>query len=92
MATRWHREDLIGLAKTSEDFTGERWEVLTMPAIAGEGDQLGREPGEALWPERWPAEKLEATRRRLVGRGYPWLWEALYGQKPPEACCNAAMP
>lgn len=83
MATRWHREDLIGIAERSQEFTGEKWEVVSLPALAGENDLLGRAPGEALWPQRWPAETHERTRKRLSGRGYPWMFEALYQQDPP---------
>ena len=56
----------------------ERWEVLRLPAIAEDDDPLGREPGEALWPERFPVEELEATRQALG----PFLWNALYQGRP----------
>ncbi len=46
--TRWHEDDLAGrLAK-------QGWEVLNLPAIAEKNDPLGREEGEALWPESYP--------------------------------------
>jgi len=75
-ATRWHKDDLIGFILANAEQTGERWEVISMPAI---GDQ-----GSALWPERWPIETLEAKRRQYNLSGYPWMWEALYQQRPPE--------
>lgn len=53
--TRWHKDDLIGqLAKD------QGWEYLNLPALAEEGDPLGRPFGEPLWPEeRTLAQLLE---------------------------------
>jgi predicted phage terminase large subunit-like protein len=39
---------------------------------------LGRTPGEALWPARWPIESLEAIAQSL---DRTW-WQALYQQRP----------
>lgn len=76
IATRWHADDLIGrVLKTAEE-TGEHWRILSFPAI---GDD-----GAALWPEQWPIEKLKARRHSYTASGYPWMWEALYQQQPPE--------
>jgi hypothetical protein len=56
--TRWHDDDLAGrLIKTGERGDGEKWEVLNLPALAEEGDPLGRAPGEALWPARYDTER-----------------------------------
>ena len=41
-------------------------------------DPLGRQPGEALCPERYPVEALERTRRKLGS----YSFEALYQQEP----------
>jgi len=41
-------------------------------------DPLDREPGEPLWPEKFPLEALE--RRKANTIGYDWV--ALYGQRP----------
>jgi predicted phage terminase large subunit-like protein len=41
-------------------------------------DPLGRAPGEALWPERFPVETLERTRRQMG----TYSFESLYQQKP----------
>lgn len=79
--TRWHEDDLIGrLLADSKDDDGseEKWEVLNLPAIAEENDQLGRDLGEALWPERWPKEKLEKRKPKLGS----YVWAALYQQRP----------
>lgn len=61
MNTRWHEDDLQGYVTSAEP---ERWAVLNLPAIAVEGqpDPLGREPGEALAPERFPIGVLESIR------------------------------
>ena len=71
---RWHEDDLTGRLLAS----GEPWEVVRLPAIAEDDDQLGRLPGEALWPERYSVEDLEAI-KRTVGS---YVWAALYQQSP----------
>ena len=80
---RWHEDDLTGrLVNDMENGTGERWDVVDLPAIAEADDQLGREVGAALWPERYDEEAL-AVVRSAVGRR---AWQALYQQNPrPEA-------
>jgi len=75
VATRWHRDDLIG--RLLRDFPGE-WEHICIPAIAGENDQFGRAPGEPLFPERQPLERLE-EQRRLLGS---FFFNAIYQQNP----------
>jgi hypothetical protein len=55
IATRWHHDDLSGrLFQAAESGDGAPVRRLRLPAIAEENDPLGRSPGEALWPERWP--------------------------------------
>lgn len=73
--TRWHPHDLAGtlLAESREP-----WEVLELPAIAGQDDALGRREGEALWPARYPLDALLATQAE-VGEYY---WQAEYQQRP----------
>lgn len=80
MATRWHEDDLIGrlLKEEGEVTDGGLWTRIRLPAIAEEGDPLGREPGEALWPGRWPLSALERLRRR-VG---PYWFAALFQATP----------
>lgn len=75
--TRWHQDDLSGwLLEQHED--AEEWVVLILPALADDDDLLGREPGEALWPERYPAEWLE-KRQRSMG---DYAFASLYQQRP----------
>jgi predicted phage terminase large subunit-like protein len=76
--TRWHEDDLAGRILVAQAEGGERWEVLNLPALALANDPLGRQPGEALWPARYDAEKLEVTRATLGG----YVFEALYQGNP----------
>lgn len=65
--TRWTEDDLVGRltdesnpvysARLSEGF-----ELFNIPAIAGTDDPMGRQPGEALWPERFGLPYLEEMR------------------------------
>ncbi|KKM07350.1 hypothetical protein LCGC14_1734800 [marine sediment metagenome] len=80
--TRWHEDDLAGriLEKLEEvaDLIGRRPRVVRLPALAEAGDLLGRERGEALWPERFTTERLAAIRAIIGSRD----WAALYQQRP----------
>lgn len=83
MQTRWHEEDLAGkLLRAFDNGPGsegyEAWEVCRLPAIAEGQDQIGRAPGQALWPERYDEKALEAI-RIAVG---PKTWASLYQQRP----------
>lgn len=77
LMARWHEDDLVGrLLNHPADV--EPWTVVNLPALAEDNDPLGREPGEALWPERFSREELEATRATMLSL---W-WAALYQQRP----------
>ena len=78
--TRWHDDDLAGRLLNSED--EGRWTVLSLPAIAEEGDALGRDPGEALWGERFPADALPSVERGEISSS---SFAALYQQNPVPA-------
>jgi predicted phage terminase large subunit-like protein len=56
----------------------DRWRVLKLPALAEDGDALGREPGEPLWPE-WEGGDALADKRRTLGERD---WSALFQQDP----------
>lgn len=76
---RMHHQDLTAeLKAAAEDETGEAWEVVALPAIAGAGDLLGREPGETLDPVAFPIDKV---RRRAKALG-SYLAAALEQQAP----------
>lgn len=77
MMTRWHHDDLAGRLLRNQP--GE-WEVIRFPAIAEGPDALGRNEGEALWPERYDLKTLGAIRDSSVR----W-WNAMYQQTPLEA-------
>lgn len=79
--TRYHPDDIAGrlLAASNAKF-GDKWEVLSLPAIAKENDPLGRKPGAALWPE-WQNEK-ELNRIKNQPSLSNRLWSALYQQEP----------
>ena len=74
--TRWNEADLAGYILNNEG--GEDWTIVNLPAVAEENDQLGRDPGEALWPERHPIEELMTTKRD-VGE---YAWSAMFQQRP----------
>jgi predicted phage terminase large subunit-like protein len=76
--TRWHSLDLAGQLLEEADNGGERWQVVTLPAIAEENDTLGRKPGEPLWPERYGVEDFERI-KKAVGS---YAFSALYQQTP----------
>lgn len=84
--TRWHPDDLVGrlldpaYSDELRDYGmgHDKWHVLNLPALAKENDPLGRKPGEALFPERFSAEKIRSIRASIGSRAY----SALYEQSP----------
>jgi predicted phage terminase large subunit-like protein len=77
MFTRWHHDDPIGRFLEAQEAGGDRWEVVSYPALAEE-DEPHRKAGEALHPERYPKKALEQIKAMLGAR---W-WNALYQQRP----------
>jgi len=83
--TRWHSDDPIGRLTDPENphynqLLAEKIKIINLPAIAEEDDPLGREVGEALWPDgpdRFDLDFL-AEQRSLDPLGF----EALYQQRP----------
>lgn len=70
--TRWHEDDLAGrlLEQEGQIETGGQWDVLSLPAIDGDG--------KALWPEWYDRPALD----RIKGTIGPREWSALYQQQP----------
>ena len=73
--TRWHEDDLAGRA-----LNHSKWHIISLPAIAEAGDQLGREIGEPLWDDDayGYGEQIEELRSTTPAR----TWSALYQQRP----------
>jgi predicted phage terminase large subunit-like protein len=78
--TRWHEDDLAGriLSRPSP----LRWRVISIPAIAGEGDVLGRQPGEELQSVRGRQPGYFANLRATMS-GY--VFSGVYQQTPTAA-------
>jgi hypothetical protein len=74
--TRWDDDDLSGRLLKNEP---DDWIVIDLPAIALTADDpLGRQPGEALWPERYNEDDYARIRKSVGER----VWWALYQQQP----------
>jgi hypothetical protein len=77
--TRWHYDDLIGrLEAKSHSGEGQEFDIINLPALAGEEDPLGRDLGAALWPLRYDEEALADIKKGMT----PFGWSALFQQKP----------
>ncbi len=82
--TRWHEDDIAGRVLAEMDKGGDVWEVLSLPAVAEEGDVLGRRPGEFLWDDD-DYGYANLLRRELATQS-PANWASLYQQRPaPES-------
>lgn len=80
IGTRWHDDDLAGRLIAEMKAGGEQWEIVSVPAIAGENDPVGRQPGERLWADWFTQEMFDNARRDARN------WSALYQQQPmPES-------
>jgi predicted phage terminase large subunit-like protein len=86
--TRWHENDIVGrILSTDYDGDPADWQVINLPAIAEENDQLGRAVGDPLMSpiiEETTEQAIErlAAVRRSVGT---YTWAALYQQRPAPA-------
>lgn len=89
IGTRWHEDDFIARLM-SDDYEGDPadWEVISFPAIAEEGDVLGRQVGGPLLS---PLDRHEdvpsaltrwADMKRTVGT---YNWSAQFQQRPAPA-------
>lgn len=74
--SRRHPADLAGELEAAgpELPPQERWQVIRQPALDDQGN--------ALWPEQWPAERLEQVRAQYEQAGLSYLWGSLYQQDP----------
>jgi predicted phage terminase large subunit-like protein len=79
LMTRWHEADLGGkLIAASASGEGDPVREIRLPALGEDADPLGRERGDALWPQRYPRESLHAT-KAAVG---PYWFSAMYQGRP----------
>ncbi|MBL1177664.1 terminase large subunit domain-containing protein [Pantanalinema sp. GBBB05] len=82
VATRWHKDDLIGrlLKLAKEDPLADQWEVFKFQAVRGEDPQPDdpREPGEPLWLAKHSLDKLMGIKASIG----PYDWASLYQQEP----------
>lgn len=78
--TRWHDDDLAGRLLADDP---DLWTEIRIAAVCDDPatDPLGRQEGEALWPERYDTAALDAI-RRAVGSV---TWQALYQGRPTAA-------
>lgn len=81
--TRWHEDDLAGRvlkaaeAAKEEGEAYDEWDVVEFKAIATE-DEDERSEGEALWPSKFPLEKLLKKKSEMGS----YEFSALYQQNP----------
>lgn len=68
--TRWHEDDLAGRLLADMERGADQWEVLSLPAI--------NEAGEALWPQKYPVDRLKQIERTVSTRE----WSSLFQQNP----------
>ncbi len=70
IGTRWSEKDPLGFLMAQDG-----WTVLHLPALAEPNDPLGREIGEALWPNRYSVKVLEKIRKDIGSRTFQCLYE-----------------
>ncbi len=75
--TRWNADDIVGRLNEL-DPKREVWTRIDFPAVAEESDDLGRNPGEPLWPEWYDSVALDEIKRDVGS----YAWSALYQQRP----------
>lgn len=82
ISTRWHQDDLAG--RLLERQPG-LWRVVSVPAVAGPADPLGRAEGEWLWDDD-PSYPYGAELRKVHAEhekaGSTRDWQSLYMQAP----------
>lgn len=87
MFTRWNDDDLSGRVIYNEDGSvKDDWYMLRLPAIAEDDDPLGREPGDALWPEIKNITELE--KEQADGP----MWFAAQFQQSPKLGSSGIFP
>lgn len=76
--TRWSPYDPIAYFKELTERGAENFEEIILPALAEENDPLGREEGDALWPEFFDRDDL-LQKKNVLG---DFWFNAEYQQRP----------
>lgn len=81
MNTRWHEGDVAGRIIEQINKGIVRGRIITIPAVAEDGDPLHRTLGEYLWddPTGYNYGAFLRERRKETS---PMMWSALYQQRP----------
>lgn len=79
IGTRWGPKDIFGHWIEEAKIGGDEFKFIIFKAIAESDDILGREPGQALWPERVPLERLQR-----VAKTRPRWFRACWQSSPQE--------
>ena len=79
--TRWHEDDLVGRLLKQDN----TWRLINLPALAEDNDILGREEGQALWPEHGFDSVWCANKKKSVGSR---SWASLFQGHPRPADGN----
>lgn len=92
--TRWNEDDLSGWLlreEHSQEVPPEGWHIVCQEALKTDhhfiwpptctAEEDERLEGEALWPEKYNAERLEHMCKRLGGPD-SYFWLAMYQQRP----------
>lgn len=74
MHTRWHEMDLAGRLLEAQATGGDKWHVISLPAIIDEHTPNER----ALWPDWFSLDEMKRRRENTD----PRTWIALYQQAP----------
>lgn len=74
IGTRWCKGDLHGRLEEEEKLGGDKYKRILFRAIAEANDILGRKPGEALWPERVPLDRLQRI-QKMRPRWFRACWQ-----------------
>lgn len=85
MHQRFAKGDLADrlLDLAAKDPKADQWRVVSYPALCEDPatDPIGRQEGEALFPQRWPVSELDALRATMTDSD----WLAMYQQRPVRA-------
>lgn len=81
---RLHHEDLAGkiLKHAAENPKAMQFEYIRLPMLCDDHDDaLGRQIGEALWPERFDVDAAELIKH---SKSDELMWMSQYQQRPPK--------